>query len=355
MVNARVIRHTAFWIAINCQGVLLQYSWLPSGLVKDPNAKLLWLSIRADLLVLPVKMLLTYYTMALIKKAFLHKEPVAVLVFKIVAALIAGVFAHRAAGVIFIAPSLFPGTSVQYSELFSVPLGLISLMDLGYVAGIAAALKLFRMAVAKGIREKELVKDKLETELKFLKNQINPHFLFNTLNNIYSLSRKKSDQAPEVVMKLSKLLRFMLYESGKESIAITEEIKILKDYVELEKIRYNERLAINFEVEVDNAQQPITPLILLPFIENAFKHGVNSTTGRSEISIDLRVKEGRLDFSVSNTTDKDGNTAIEEKIGLTNVRRQLELMYSDYSLDIGHRSGSFNILLAINLNAYASI
>ncbi|MEO5593533.1 MAG: sensor histidine kinase [Chitinophagaceae bacterium] len=355
MVKSKIFRHTSFWIAINFQGILLQYSWLPSSLIKQPHQNLLWISIRADLLVMPVKMLFTYYTVSIIKKAFLKKEDFHILALKIATAFLAAVFMHRAIGVFFIAPSLFPGTSVQYAEVFSLPLALISLMDLGYVAGIAAALKLFRMSVAKGAREKELIKDKLETELKFLKNQINPHFLFNTLNNIYSLSRKKSERAPEVVMRLSKLLRFMLYESGKDSIAITEEIRILKDYVELEKIRYNERLAIRFDVTVDDARQHITPLILLPFIENAFKHGANGTTGESSIGIDLSVAEGQLHFNVSNTRDNDNGTTIEEKIGLTNVRRQLELMYSDFSLNIDTLPGTFTVFLKINLHSYASI
>ncbi|MEO6316665.1 MAG: sensor histidine kinase [Chitinophagaceae bacterium] len=355
MVNAKVIRHTSFWIAINFQGTLLQYSWLPASMVSKPSENLVWLSLKCNLLVIPVKMAITYYTMYIIKKAFLKEENFSVLALKIIFAMCLAVLLHRFIGDYFIAPLLFPGRTGTLSEVMSLPLTLISLMDLGYVAGIAAALKLFGMSVVKGRRERTLLKDKLETELKFLKNQINPHFLFNTLNNIYSLSRKKSDKAPEVVMKLSKLLRFMLYESGKDAISITDEIKILNDYVALEKIRYNDRLSIRFDVSVDNADQRITPLILLPFIENAFKHGINGTTGASEIEIAIHLSEGRLHFTVTNSRDQQMIPAIESQIGLRNVRRQLELLYREFSLTIDSPPGSFTVVLEINLNAYANI
>ena len=115
------------------------------------------------------------------------------------------------------------------------------------------------------------MRKKLETELQFLKSQTNPHFLFNTLNNIYALARKKSDSTADAVMKLSKLLRFMLYESQKKFISITDEIQVLDDFIELEKIRYGEKLQLIFNKSIDNESHPIAPLILLPFVENAFK------------------------------------------------------------------------------------
>ena len=203
--------------------------------------------------------------------------------------------------------------------------------------------------------EKDLVREKLGTELEFLKNQINPHFLFNTLNNIYSLSRKKSDKAPEIVLKLSKLLRFILYESGKETITIAEEIRILEDYVELEKIRYNDRLKLTFDKQIDDMKQLITPLILLPFIENAFKHGVSETTEETSIAISIVLKNGNLSFFVNNSKEYDGANDVREKIGLSNVRRQLELMYRDFTLVIDNLADNFNVDLKINLNSHAAI
>jgi LytS/YehU family sensor histidine kinase len=229
------------------------------------------------------------------------------------------------------------------------------LLDIGFVAGGAVALKLLRIQLAGKEREKNLVKEKLGAELKFLRNQTNPHFLFNTLNNIYALARKKSDDTADTVMKLSKLLRFMLYESGKDLITITEEIKMLNDYLELEKIRYNERLAITFNKEIDNGAQTIAPLLLLPFIENAFKHGVSETRFNSHIYIDMKLKSGRLAFNIENSKENGNADAVKDNIGLSNVRRQLELMYKEYSMEVQNGNNLFKVLLTINLDSHAKI
>ena len=125
-------------------------------------------------------------------------------------------------------------------------------IDIGFVAGVAIMIKQFRLQLADRQKHSDLIRDKLETELKFLRNQTNPHFLFNTLNNIYALARKKSDETADVVMKLSKLLRFMLYEAKDQQIKISDDIRILDDYIELEKLRYNDRLTLSFIREIDD-------------------------------------------------------------------------------------------------------
>src|SRR4030095_1593081 len=119
--------------------------------------------------------------------------------------------------------------------------------------------------------------EKQEAELSYLKSQTNPHFLFNTLNNIYSLTRDKSDLAPESTLRLSKILRFMLYETGGAYIAVEQELKIISDYIALEKLRYDESLRINFNYDIEDMKQPLPPLLLIPLVENAFKHGVSET------------------------------------------------------------------------------
>jgi LytS/YehU family sensor histidine kinase len=191
----------------------------------------------------------------------------------------------------------------------------------------------------------------LETELKYLKNQINPHFLFNTLNNIYVLARKKSDETQEVVLKLANLLRFMLYESASKTIPIDKEIRILEDYVQLEKMRYIKKLEICFCKEIDDYDQLISPLILLPFVENAFKHGTNDIINSTRISINAKLNLGYLNFIVKNNHNNNCSDQIKENIGLKNVRRQLELTYSDFSLDISNLEQIFVINLKINLNS----
>jgi LytS/YehU family sensor histidine kinase len=156
-------------------------------------------------------------------------------------------------------------------------------------------------------------------------------------------------------MKLSKLLRFMLYESKKDSITISEELRMLNDYIELEKIRYNERLTIHFTRAIDDDTYPIAPLILLPFVENAFKHGAGETRFNSYIDISAQLQKGRLNFIVENSRDGDAEDSITENIGLSNVRRQLQLMYPEHDLDIKIQKGVFKIHLTINLDRHAAV
>jgi two-component system, LytTR family, sensor kinase len=141
---------------------------------------------------------------------------------------------------------------------------------------------------------KQLRIEKQEAELNFLRSQTNPHFLFNTLNNIYALSRDKSDLAPESILRLSQILRFMLYETNGDFIAIEQELKIISDYIALEKLRYDDTLRINFNHDIEDMKQALPPLLLMPLVENAFKHGVSETRHQPFIDIHLSVNKRQL-------------------------------------------------------------
>src|SRR6187397_1969442 len=150
----------------------------------------------------------------------------------------------------------------------------------------------------------QLLIEKQVAELNYLKSQTNPHFLFNTLNNIYSLARDKSDLAPESILRLSKILRFMLYETSGAYIAIEQELKIISDYIALEKLRYDDSLRINFNYDIEDMKQAMPPLLLIPLVENAFKHGVSETRNQPFVDINLSVNNRQLQFSVKNSTDE---------------------------------------------------
>lgn len=245
---------------------------------------------------------------------------------------------------------------VVYAHLEIVGLGgfgtlVNSFMDKIFVASVVIALSEYLYSQQLRQRESELLKEKVETELNFLKSQINPHFLFNTLNNIYSLARKKSDETPDVVLKLSKLLRFVLYETKDKFISISREIEFMKDYIDLQKIRFSERLTINFKHEIDDLETQIMPLVLIPFVENAFKHGASQSISDSFISIDLKVKNNELFLSVKNSFETQ-NSDESEGIGLKNIKRQLELFYSNYNLQTNSQGNKFKAELYINLNQY---
>jgi two-component system, LytTR family, sensor kinase len=193
--------------------------------------------------------------------------------------------------------------------------------------------------------------EKQAAELSYLKSQTNPHFLFNTLNNIYSLTRDKSDLAPESILRLSKILRYMLYEAGGTFVAIDQELKIINDYIELEKLRYDESLLINLNHDIENMKQAIPPLLLIPLVENAFKHGVSETRGRPFIDIHLSVNNRNLVFIVKNSSEVVQET-IKENIGLSNLRRQLELLYKEYNLSVQQVQSVFTAILKINLASH---
>jgi LytS/YehU family sensor histidine kinase len=195
--------------------------------------------------------------------------------------------------------------------------------------------------------------EKQGAELNYLKSQTNPHFLFNTLNNIYSLARDKSDLAPESILRLSKILRFMLYETSGPYIAVEQELKIITDYIELEKLRYDESLRINFNHDIEDMKQAIPPLLLIPLVENAFKHGVSETRGNPFIDIHLSVNKRQLTFTVKNSAEASAEGLIvKENIGLSNLRRQLQLLYTDYKLAVQQGESIFTTTLKINLASH---
>lgn len=195
--------------------------------------------------------------------------------------------------------------------------------------------------------------EKQEAELNYLKSQTNPHFLFNTLNNIYSLSRDKSDLAPESILRLSKILRFMLYETRGEFISVEQEMEIISDYIALEKMRYDDSLRINFKHEIEDLKQPLPPLLLIPLVENAFKHGVSETSNKPFVDINLSINKQQLVFFVKNSTENSlGEKKVKENIGLSNLRRQLELLYKEYNLTVQQNEAIFTATLKINLASH---
>ena len=226
------------------------------------------------------------------------------------------------------------------------PYGVMSIFFFGIVKHIYDYRKLKQTAL-------QLRIEKQEAELNYLKSQTNPHFLFNTLNNIYSLAKDKSDLAPDSILRLSEILRFMLYETGGEYIGIGQETKIISDYIALEKLRYDDSLRVNFKYEIQDMKQPIPPLLLVPLVENAFKHGASETRHQPFVDIHLTVNQLRLAFFVKNSVEEaPEEEGVKENIGLSNLRRQLELLYTDYELSFQKTDSVFTATLKINLASH---
>ena len=203
------------------------------------------------------------------------------------------------------------------------------------------------------IKTQQLLIEKQTAELNYLKSQTNPHFLFNTLNNIYSLSRDKSDLAPESLMRLSKILRFMLYETSSDFISLEQEMKIIEDYISLEQLRYDDSLHINYNHDIEDKKQAIPPLLLIPLVENAFKHGASETRRNPFVDIHLSTRNRQLSLMVKNSVDDPAELKeVQENIGISNLRRQLDLLYSDYGLNLNQKDSIFTAILSINLASY---
>lgn len=174
----------------------------------------------------------------------------------------------------------------------------------------------------------ELAKQKLNAELEALKNQLNPHFLFNTLNNIYSLTLKKSELAPQIILKLSDILSYLLYESNKEKADLKSEISLINDYLELQKLRFGNKLQLNYSVEGKEHVHYIAPILFLPFIENAFKHGVSQQTENKWLNLAIRITEYQVFFFIENQIIPKALYKNNKKgIGLNNVTNRLNLLY----------------------------
>jgi two-component system, LytTR family, sensor kinase len=257
-----------------------------------------------------------------------------------------GFFAWRAIGIgLHLYFPLKDHESVMKGVAHHVPYSLISIIFFGLAKHVYDYRKLKETT-------QRLRIEKQEAELNYLKSQTNPHFLFNTLNNIYSLARDKSDLAPESILRLSKILRFMLYETDGAYIAIEQEVKIIDDYIALEKLRYDETLRVNFNHDVEDMKQAIPPLLLIPLVENAFKHGVSETRNHPFVEIHLAVKKRSLTFIVKNSSESFANEPVKENIGLSNLRRQLELLYSDHQLSVQQHESVFTASLKINLASH---
>jgi sensor histidine kinase YesM len=198
----------------------------------------------------------------------------------------------------------------------------------------------------------KLEEEKKSMELKVLKNQLNPHFLFNTLNNLYALTLKKDDKAPEIIAKLSEILDFVLYRCNDDFVCIKKEINLLENYISLEKLRYSEdRLGISFTKDI-HEDSKISPLILLTFLENAFKHGVINETEKAIIRMNLETKKQQINFSIENTKPQNETARRSDKsqIGLENVRKQLDLLYPKrHLLEITENQKNFFVKLTLTV------
>lgn len=198
----------------------------------------------------------------------------------------------------------------------------------------------------------ETEKEKMNMELLALKSQVNPHFLFNTLNSIYSLSLDKDDRMPDTVLQLSGILRYYLYESREDFVPLEKELRVLQDYIHLQRMRSDRKLDLKMEISGDAGDKSIAPLVLLTFMENAFKHGAKGKTGQAFIHLDIRILGNQFYFYLENNRGTVDRIEPEQfkGLGLENVRRRLELLYpGKHTLKVLEEENQFSVVLNLEL------
>ncbi len=265
----------------------------------------------------------------------------------------------------FIEPDLFSSDIEKINALNAQHSFLVVLVnDLYYATSHyfivtlpAISIKLFKNWDFAQLNVKDLEKQSLEHKIHSLRNQLHPHFLFNTLNNLYSLAIDKSEKVPEVIIKISSILRYMLKEHNKKIVNLTEELEIIYTYIELEQLRYGDILSIEIKNEVkdiDISTIKGPPLVLFTFVENAFKHGPGKSFNKSWIKINIKFELGIFHFIVENSKEEDNFISKKENntgLGLLNIKSTLYLFFQDqFHLDISDNLDSYKSILKINYN-----
>lgn len=242
-----------------------------------------------------------------------------------------------------------PRAEYFYSQIYVVQVVVITLFITFFVAMLRFAVDWFELEA----RKREIENEKLYAELNFLRAQINPHFLFNTLNNLYYLAYSKSENTTEVISKLSTMMRYMIYESNHEKVLLSKEIEYMQNYISLEQLRLNDQVPIKFDIEGETENIWVAPLIFITFLENAFKHGVNNKSSGAWVNIAIRMNGKQCTYTVGNSKLPATSDSKEGKsgIGLQNVNRRLELSYPEqYKLKVDETPESYSIQLDITLS-----
>jgi len=232
-----------------------------------------------------------------------------------------------------------------------------SASKIGFVLILFSTFKLIWDYQRKQQQMNELEKEKIASELKFLKSQVNPHVLFNNLNNIYSYALEKSDKVPEMLLKLSEIMRYMLNEEENQFVRLEKEIRYLEDFIELQKLRLEGRGDVSMTVTGNPDSYCIAPLLLVAFVENSFKHSMQTEVDNIVIDIKLDISDGVLNFVSRNTYSEDGGPSLANKngretgIGLQNVQKRLQLIYRDkHDLQISKKNNFFVVELSLDLS-----
>ncbi len=338
----RIALHLLFWC-----GVLFFYTYLFA--IGYTNYEK---TLAFSLFLMPITISTTYVSIyKLIPDYFITKQYVRFVLYSFYALVISGYLVF-----VSIFFSLIYLSGFEYDKMNPATKNVLFILTAVYlVVFIVSGFKLLKLNLKQTTRTNELETKILETQLKlkeqelnYLKMQIQPHFLFNTLNTMYGLALKKADQTPDMILKLSNLLDYILYQVDKPFVELIDEIHHIEDYIELEQMRFRDTLNIQFTKNLDASNIPIAPMLLLPFVENSFKHGA-IVNGQLRINMHISNEENLLHFSIENSCNDVNDEA--PGLGLDNIKKRLELLYkNDYKLSIDSNADNFKVSLTLTIN-----
>jgi sensor histidine kinase YesM len=333
--NARWLLHVLFWFA-----VLVFYTFFFG--YKNVNYKITFSFI---IVLLPVTIITTYFLNYVLMPRYLFRKRYSKFFLYLIYLMIVSFYIEMGTVIgIFI---LVAGLNLEALNPSNTN-ALILIAGMYVVVFLGAGVKLVNHYYKNQMEIQTLKNEKVEAELKFLKAQLHPHFLFNTLNNLYSLTLEKSDKASDVVLKLSELLDYVLYECNAEQVLLGKEIKQMENYIELEKLRYGDRLQVSFSYPKSFSKIAIPPMLFMTLLENSFKHGVSRTIENAWISMEIREVASGLVFEIRNSKEKSKSTKpqVSGGIGLENLKNRLNLIYKNqFELNMEEKDKSYTAIL----------
>lgn len=334
--------HSLFWSAY------FTFNWLRWGAYFNDYLY----SLQSNLVEFPLHIILVYFIVYFVMPKLIPQRTFWFITILLLATLII-IFIKIGLTYLLVTTEIYKESLVEHESLFDFHYVTAAFIGEIYVVAIGVAIKMTVDFVGSKGKNIALEKANLETELAFLKSQIQPHFFFNTLNNLYSLTLDKSNKAPYTVLKLSELMSYVIYDAKQKKVPLMKEIKHIQNYLDLEMLRFGGRFDVDFQLSGDIEGKSIPPVLLLPFIENSFKHGTSSLGYDQPIIISLSVENNRLIFTTEN--NKSANPVLDNGlqtynhgVGLENTKRRLKLIFkNDYSLDLIEGEEKYRTVLNI--------
>ncbi|UJH66350.1 sensor histidine kinase [Allomuricauda sp. SCSIO 65647] len=311
-------------------------------------------SLKTNLIGFPIHIALAYFNIYYLMPKFIHTKKYFTYVILVFLSLFLMLLVKFNLTYYLVSTNVMPEAAEPVSSI-TLNYAIITMLGELYVISFVTAIKITIDWLQEHSKLHELERRQMATELRFLRSQVSPHFFFNTLNNIYSLTLEKSNKAPEVVLKLSDLMRYLLYATKKRKEGLKKEVECIQNYIDLERIRFDDSLEVDVNITGNLENKAIAPMLLIPLVENCFKHGASKNIGKMNICVNINVIDSFLYFETKNTKPKgekkDRIPSRAGGIGLSNVRKRLQLGYApnEYEFNVEENKTLFKVSLKLKV------